>query len=246
MTLRVLVVEPDSSLRQSICLYLSVEGYQCDAHPDLESLAPHVSADRFVLAVMSLAAARPGSGRIHQVVGDALPTLILAGPGRDDEALAALERWADDYMSWPFGMRELIARAHALVRRRRIADDHTAAGGRADAQATVHDGFLLDAARRRVQAGGRTLALTEKAFRLLQAVAQRPGVVFPRHVLSSALGAESRRGRRRVDALIMGIRRQLTAADSEWEIATVRGVGYQFRRKSSSVRPIRGAGRQSD
>lgn len=245
MTSRVLVVEPDSSLRQSVCLYLSVEGYQCDAHPDLESLGERASDNQFVLAVMNLNAARHGSRRVNHVVGEAVPTLILAGPGRDEEALVALEQWADDYMSSPFGMRELIARAHALVRRKRILDGDAVAGSDSDAATTVHEGFLLDASRRRVQVSGRTLALTEKEFRLLQTIARRPGVVFPRNLLRSSLDPESRRGRRRVDALIMGIRRELNAAQSAWEIVTVRGIGYQFRKRPTSVQSIHGAGHQS-
>jgi two-component system, OmpR family, response regulator len=142
-------------------------------------------------------------------------------------------------------MRELIARAHALIRRKRILDDEAPRGSRGHAATIIHEGFLLDAPRRLVQVSGRTLVLTKKEFSLLQTMAQRPGVVFPRNVLMASLDTGSPRGRRRIDALIMGIRRELEGAEGDWEIVTVRGVGYQFNKKVASVRAIHGGGRQS-
>ncbi len=76
---------------------------------------------------------------------------------------------------------------------------------------------------------GRALTLTENEFRLLQTIAKRPGIVFPRGALLSLFSAESRSGVRKVDALVMGVRRQLNAAPSRWRINTVRGIGYQFK-----------------
>jgi DNA-binding response OmpR family regulator len=229
MTPRILIVEPDTKLRESVCLHLSLEGFRCEPYPGLETVSPRAAEAGFVLAVMSLKATRTDSPKpASDVVGFDIPKLVMAGPGRYEDALSALEHWADDYVTWPFDMRELVARATALIRRKRMLDrtgDDEMAG-------IVLEGFRLDPSRRRVEVDGRALMLTENEFRLLQTLAKRPGIVFPRSVLLALFGAESRLGVRKVDALVMGVRRQLRGAPSRWHIATVRGIGYQFRNTS--------------
>jgi DNA-binding response OmpR family regulator len=233
MTPRILVVEPDSTLRESVCLHLSIEGFRCEPYPGLEAVHVRAADADFVLAVMSLKATRADSRKpANDVVGRDVPKLVVAGPGRYEEALSALEHWADDYVTCPFDMRELVARAGALIRRKRMLDRNGDVTGNGDVAGIVHDGFRLDPSRRRVEVDGRVLSLTENEFRLLQTIARRPGIVFPRHVLLALFGADSRSGVRKVDSLVMGVRRQLTAAPGRWHINTVRGVGYQFKNTS--------------
>lgn len=230
MTPRILVVEPDSTLRESVCLHLSIEGFRCEPYPGLDTVSPRAADAGFVLAVMNLKATRAGSPKpAADVVGRDVPKLVMAGPGRYEEALSALEHWADDYVTWPFEMRELIARACALIRRKRMLDRNGDVTGGGEMSGIVHEGFRLDPSRRRVEVDGRALTLTKNEFRLLQTIAKRPGIVFPRNALLSVFGTESRSSVRKVDALVMGLRRQLKAAPSRWQINTVRGIGYQFR-----------------
>jgi DNA-binding response OmpR family regulator len=189
MTPRILVVEPDSTLRESVCLHLSIEGFRCEPYPALETVRVRSADADFVLAVMSLKATRADSRKpASDVVGRDVPKLVMAGPGRYEEALAALEHWADDYVTCPFDMRELVARAGALIRRKRMLDRNGDVTGNGDVAGIVHDGFRLDPSRRRVEVDGRVLSLTENEFRLLQTIAKRPGIVFPRNVLLAGDG----------------------------------------------------------
>jgi DNA-binding response OmpR family regulator len=223
MAPRILIVEPDDRLRESLHLHLSLEGYECDAQRDLGADGP-VAADRFHLAVVNLMTTHQHGvpRRITDMDLMRVSTLLLAGPGRHDEALVALEQWADDYVTLPVEMRELVARAHALIRRRNVTDG--------DSGTIVHDGFLIDPSRRQVEVDGRPLRLTRYEFQLLQTLAKRPGVVFPRAALLSELwGAETFVPPRSVDALVMRVRRQMRTVPCGWHIATVRGIGYQFR-----------------
>jgi DNA-binding response OmpR family regulator len=224
MTARILIVEPDDRLRESLHLHLSLEGYECDAHQDLGSVDSPIAAGRIDLAVVNLVTTRRHGGprRMTDLAPVRVSTLLLAGPGRHDEALVALEQWADDYVTLPVEMRELVARAHALIRRRSVTDG--------EAGKIVHDGLLIDPSRREVNVDGRALQLTRYEFQLLQTLAKRPGVVFPRAALLSELwGAETFAPLRSVDALVMRVRRQMRTVPSGWHIATVRGIGYQFK-----------------
>jgi DNA-binding response OmpR family regulator len=230
MTRRILIIEPDDGLRAAVCLHLSLEGYQCDGHPSLERVTSQSFNEAYLLAVMNLKCVGSRAHRnLGAVFGSTVPTLVVARQGGDADALAALEGWADDFVTIPFEMRELVARAHALLRGKRMRDAHAAIAGRADPAMIAYDGFVLDAARRRVEVDGHRLTLTEKEFQLLHTIAKRPGVVFPRAVLLSALDAEAGLAVRRIDGIIMGIRRELNAVPGGWEVATIRGVGYTFR-----------------
>lgn len=228
---RILIVEPDDRLRESLCLYLSLEAYQCETSASLDQLRDRSPRDRFDLAVVDLAAASRGLHHLGRLLGViAAATLLLAGPERQDDALAALEAWADDYVILPIEMRELVARVRALLRQRRVSES---AAGNSDGPTIVRRGLLIDPARRRVEVGGHPLRLTEQEFLLLQTLAGRPGVVFTREVLLSMVwGAEISVTPRSIDALVVRLRRQLRSVPSDWEISTVRGVGYQFREAS--------------
>ena len=231
VALQILIVEPDDRLRDSVRLHLSLEGYECDARRQLDA-AGDLVADRFDLAVVNVRTTRPGVPHYaRERAAKRVSTLLLADPGRRGDALSALEQWADDYVTLPVEMRELIARAHALVRRKGMADASVDTGAAGGAAAIVHQGLLIDPSRRLVDVGGRCLALTEQEFRLLHALAQRPGVVLSRAVLLPVLGsADPLVSPRSVTAVVMRIRQQLRMAPTEWHIATVRGIGYTLKR----------------
>jgi len=128
-------------------------------------------------------------------------------------------------------MRELIARAHALIRRMRAPDRDAEFAGRRDGGKVVHENLLIDPSRRHVELEGHTLKLTEYEFQLLRVLAKRPGVVLQRRALLSELwGTNALVPPRSIDALVMRVRRQMRTVPSGWQIATIRGIGYQFRR----------------
>jgi two-component system response regulator TctD len=226
MSTRILVVAPHSGLRESLCLHLSVEGYQCDAYSRLADVRVRATGENAAAAVMSLEATLlPSSSDMGDFVGHEVPKLLLSEPEGEGDALSALEQWADDYVIAPFEMRELIARVHALTRRQRRFDragDSTLSG---DHAIIALDGFFLSPPRRLVKIDDRALTLTENEFKLIQRIARKPGIVVPRKVLSALFAAEPTTTSRTADSLVTRVRRKLKTAGSRWAISTVRGVG---------------------
>src|SRR5437773_8284708 len=132
---RVLVVEDEPHIRELVCLHLGLEGYQCDAVGDGPTALERADATRFDLLVLDLML--PGldglalcravrNGRTNRDV----PILMLTARREESDKVLGLESGADDYLTKPFGVRELVARARALLRRPR--QPATAGEGRVD------------------------------------------------------------------------------------------------------------------
>jgi two-component system response regulator VicR len=112
-----------------------------------------------------------------------------------------------------------------------MADGSVEPSGTGHAGAIAEDGLLIDPSRRLVAVSGRSLKLTEQEFRLLHALAKRPGVVLSRHALLPVLGsADPLLSPRSITAVVMRIRRRMQTVPTRWHIATVRGIGYQLKR----------------
>src|SRR3989442_15089124 len=136
---RVLVVEDEPNIRELVCLHLGLEGYACDGVGDGREALTRAEAQRFDLLVLDVMI--PGldglslcravrNGRTNHDV----PILILTARREESDKVVGLESGADDYLTKPFGVRELVARARALLRRPR--QPARMAGGRFRA----HDG----------------------------------------------------------------------------------------------------------
>ena len=229
---RVLVVEDEPNIRELVCLHLGLEGYACDAVGDGPAALRRAEGDRFDLLVLDVMI--PGldglsvcravrNGRINHDV----PILMLTARRDESDKVVGLESGADDYLTKPFGVRELVARARALLRRPRQAvgaDDDGAAP-----PVRVH-GVDIDPARRRVRIDGRDVELTDQEFRLLHLLAAHAGIVFSRE----ALLAKIWRGDtfvtvRSVDTLVKRLRRRIEPDPANPRyLLTVWGVGYKF------------------
>ena len=147
-----------------------------------------------------------------------VPVLMLTARDSETDLLVGLAVGADDYMTKPFSMRELIARVHALLRRADRAADRRRADASC-ASATIE----LDAATRRVRRDGELVHLTPTEFDLVHYLASRPGRVATREeLLVQVWGYDVPSGARTVDSHIRSIRRKLGAD----VVRTVHGVGY--------------------
>ena len=122
--------------------------------------------------------------------------LMLTARREESDKVLGLESGADDYLAKPFGVRELVARVRALLRRPRASQIAAAAatggwsrraGGGFERPVTVH-GIEIDPARRRVRVRGEDVELTAQEFRLLHLLASHPGIVFSREALLSGCG----------------------------------------------------------
>jgi two-component system OmpR family response regulator/two-component system alkaline phosphatase synthesis response regulator PhoP len=232
---RVLVVEDEANIRDLVCLHLRHEGYECEGLGDGAAALKRSESERYDLMVLDVMI--PGldglslcravrNGRLNHDV----PILMLTARRDEADKVVGLESGADDYLTKPFGVRELVARARALLRRPRQAapsgDGDTPSG---DAVIRVR-GMVIDVPKRRVTVGGESVELTDQEFRLLQLLATHPGIVFSRE----ALLAKIWRGDtfvtvRSVDTLVKRLRRRIEKDPAAPRfLLTVWGVGYKF------------------
>src|SRR5262245_30941857 len=229
---RVLVVEDEAHIRDLIVLHLGLEGLESVAIADGREALTRASETPFDLVILDLMlpgmdgisicrAIRRG-GRNHDV-----PILMLTARREESDKVLGLESGADDYLAKPFGIRELIARVRALLRRPRAAA--AAAGSSPDRTVVVH-GLEIDPARRRVKVRGELVDLTAQEFRLLHVLASHPGIVFTREALLSKVWPDHTHVTvRSVDSLVKRVRRQVEKIPAAPEIIlTVWGSGYKL------------------
>ncbi|MEQ1760486.1 MAG: response regulator transcription factor [Vicinamibacterales bacterium] len=224
----VLVVEDEANIRDLVCLHLGVEGFTCvQAANGLEALelAQHQA---FALVVLDLMLPKLDGVAVCRALrrsdlNSAVPILMLTARREEADKVLGLDSGADDYLTKPFGVRELTARVRALLRRRALDDDA------APAQPLIYKHLDLDPARRRVLVGGQEVTLTAHEFNLLQTLLARPGIVFSRDALLRRIWREDTFVTvRSVDTLVKRVRRKIEVDPSHPQIIlTVWGAGYK-------------------
>ncbi len=217
------VIEDEVTIASAIAERLRKEGLQVEIATDGPSgvdICDRMRPDLVVIDVML-----PGIDglevcrRIQQK--SAAPVLMLTARDSETDLLVGLAVGADDYMTKPFSMRELVARVHALLRR--IDKVSTSPG-----PAVRVDDVEIDPAQRRVRKGSEEIHLTPIEFELLHLMAQRPGVVFTRdQLLSEVWGYSDGFGGRTVDSHVAALRRKL-GSDL---VRTVHGIGYAIEKR---------------
>lgn len=150
-----------------------------------------------------------------------IPIIMITAKGEDADIVSGLELGADDYLTKPFSPRVLLARIRALLRRNKLDElDETSV-------LKIHQ-LVINPVRHEVLVNGDPLALTATEFSLLHFIARRPGWVFSRdQIISAVKGDDYPVTERSVDVQIVGLRKKL--GDSGDLIETVRGVGYRFK-----------------
>jgi DNA-binding response OmpR family regulator len=231
---RVLVVEDEVNIRELVCLHLRHEGYSCDDVGDGKVALERTQTQSYDLLVLDVML--PGldglslcrAVRNGQLNAD-VPILMLTARREESDKVVGLESGADDYLTKPFGVRELVARARALLRRprQRLPELVTTAGG--DGLVKVH-GIEIDLAKRRVRVDGRDIDLTDQEFRLLHLLATHVGIVFSREALLTKIWrGDTFVTVRSVDTLVKRLRRRIeTDPANPRFLLTVWGVGYKF------------------
>jgi two-component system phosphate regulon response regulator PhoB len=229
MPASLLVVEDDDTIRETISEALGLEGFTVTAcgngREALLTLQESAAKEPFSLVVLDLML--PGLGGLdlcRQLRRDGNHTPILVVSARDSETdrVLGLEVGADDYLVKPFGMRELVARCRALLRR---SSPQTLPG-----RVLQHANLQLFPEECRVTRDGREVNLSPKEYRLLELFMQNPRRVWSRDkLLEQVWGYDYYGDSKTVDVHIRWLREKLEANPSAPEhLLTVRGFGYRF------------------
>jgi DNA-binding response OmpR family regulator len=225
---RVLLVEDDQHIRELVELHLRLEGQTVTAARDGNEGLARARAESFDLIVLDLMLPGLDGMTVCRAIrreSRNLDTPILMLTARRDESdkVLGLDSGADDYLTKPFGVRELVARVRALLRRRRpFAGEHAPAVQAGD--------LLIEPARRQARLRDREIELTAHEFELLYVLASNRGIVFTREALVQRVwGEDTHITVRSVDTLVKRLRRKLEVdpADPKF-ILTVWGSGYKF------------------
>jgi two-component system, OmpR family, phosphate regulon response regulator PhoB len=225
MAAHILVVDADASMQDLIRLNLTRAGHTIDSTADAESalLVLDDCLPDLVLLEWDLPG-QSGVSLVRRVRAQArtrdLPIIMVSARSGEHDKIMALESGADDYITKPFGPREMIARIHALLRRR---------APQTAADTVQMAGLRLDPSTHRVTAGNRQLVLGRVEFRLLNFLMHHPERVHSRsQLLDQVWGDHVFLDERTVDAHVGRLRSALQASGHHDHIETVRGSGYRF------------------
>ena len=244
-TVSILLVDDEPSLRDAVSYSLRREGYSVSLAEDGSqalAVARSVRPDLIVLDVML-----PGVDGLQVCrtlrSESTVPILLLSAKGEEIDRVVGLEIGADDYLTKPFAMRELLARIRAMLRRAKmplpeeaVGSDGHGAGGATDADgdasvpAVIAGDLVIDASRRLATLGGEPLTLRPKEFDLLLYFARHPSIVLSRDALLRRVwGYGYPVDTRTVDVHVRWLRQKIEIDPSQpRRVETVRGYGYRF------------------
>jgi two-component system, OmpR family, response regulator RegX3 len=224
--MRILVADDEPDLLESVGYAFQREGFEVDC---VESGAAALDAARsgaydvLVLDVMMPDVSGMDVCRTLRTESD-LPILMLTARDAELDRVLGLELGADDYVTKPFSMAELVSRVRALLRRREL--DRSAGGGAVQ----VVGGVRIDSTRHRVEVDGQPVRLTPSEFRLLALLADEPERVFTRRQIMEHLWETTYIGDARAcDVHVSNLRRKIERDPAfPQRLLTVREVGYKF------------------
>jgi two-component system, OmpR family, response regulator RegX3 len=223
---RVLVVDDEPALLDAVGYALRSEGFEVATATDGEDALQTLSADSIELVVLDIMLPRLSGIEVCRRMREAsdVPIILLSARDAEVDRVLGLESGADDYVTKPFSMPELLSRVRAVLRRR---DIDLAAGG----SSVRRIGRLeIDPVRHTVRADGELIRLTPSEFKLLALLAGEPERVFTRREIMQHLWDSTYVGDQRAcDIHMSNLRRKLERdPDSPQQLITVRGVGYKL------------------
>ncbi|HUF01511.1 MAG TPA: response regulator transcription factor [Gaiellaceae bacterium] len=224
--MKILVVDDEPAVRDSLRRALALEGYEVDLAVDgeeaLERLAASSAADAMILDVLM-----PGIDGLEvcrriRAEGNAVPVLMLTARTEVDSRVAGLDAGADDYLAKPFALAELLARLRALLRRTGTGDDDV----------LRFSDLQLDPGTREVRRGGSSIDLTRTEFSLLELFLRNPRQVLTRSIIFERVwGYDFGPTSNSLDVYVGYLRRKTEDGGRPRLIHTVRGVGYALRER---------------
>jgi two-component system, OmpR family, response regulator MprA len=222
--MKILVVDDERAVRESLRRALELEGYEIelagDGNEALYRLESSEEPDAMILDVLMPGVDGLEVCRRIRGTGSKLPVLMLTARTEIEDRVAGLDAGADDYVTKPFALEELLARVRALLRRTSEDGD----------EVLRFVDLELDPGTREVRRGGRQIELTRTEFSLLELFLRNPRQVLTRSVIFERVwGYDFGFGSNSLDVYIGYLRRKTEAAGEPRLIYTVRGVGYALR-----------------
>jgi two-component system response regulator MprA len=221
--MRILVVDDERAVRESLRRALELEGYQIELAENGSEALERVASqppDAVVLDVLMPGMDGLEVSRTIRRGGNRVPILMLTARTQVEDRVEGLDAGADDYLTKPFALEELLARLRALLRR-------TADGS---GEALRFGDLELDPKTREVSRGGESIELTRTEFSLLELFMLNPRQVLTRSVIFERVwGYDFGYGSNSLDVYIGYLRRKTEAGGKPRLIQTIRGVGYALR-----------------
>lgn len=220
---RVLIVEDDATLLRGLTDNFSAAGYEIQTATDGEAGIAQVLAEPPDLLVLDIMLPRMNGYDLCRRVRQAkleFPILMLTAKGQEEDIVRGLELGADDYMTKPFGIRELLARVKSLLRRQG-----------SELQDCIKFGdFEFDRITHLLKRDGREIPLTSKEYGMLEFFASRPNRALTRNdIMNHVWGRSIVVSGRSVDRCVATLRGKIESTPSEPQfIHTIRDVGYRF------------------
>ncbi|MFA5711419.1 response regulator transcription factor [Mycolicibacterium sp.] len=224
--MRILVVDDDRAVRESLRRSLTFNGYSVSLAEDGVEALNAIAEDRPDAVILDVMMPRLDGLEVCRQLrssGDDLPILVLTARDSVSERVAGLDAGADDYLPKPFALEELLARMRALLRR-------TTGDDQGDSMAMTFADLTLDPATRDVTRGDRHISLTRTEFALLEMLIANPRRVLTRsRILEEVWGFDFPTSGNALEVYVGYLRRKTEAEGEPRLIHTVRGVGYVLR-----------------
>jgi DNA-binding response OmpR family regulator len=230
---KVLVVEDEPTLVETLAYNLTRQGYEVFTATDGPSGLEMARKERPDVIVLDIMLPGLDGFEVCRILRRemSVPILMLTARTDDVDKVVGLEVGADDYLTKPFSMRELLARVKALLRRvRLIREEVSAELGNAEAERLEFGDLVIDLTRHEVRRKGEILRLTPKEFDLLAFLARNRRAVLSRDlILERVWGWDYVGGTRTVDVHVRWLREKIEPDPANpVRIVTVRGIGYRF------------------
>ncbi|MDX2493689.1 MAG: response regulator transcription factor [Desulfuromusa sp.] len=223
----VLVVEDEEDILALLHYNLIKAGYEADCAAHGEEALKAIAAKKPDLILLDLMLPGVDGMEICRQLRSneetrELPIIMLTARGEEEDVVRGLELGADDYVTKPFSIKVLLARVQTVLRRKSILQKES------EKEELIRGDLRIHSGRSLAQVEGKTIDLTFTEFRVLEALASRPGWVFTRYQIVNAVrGEDYAVTDRAVDVQIAGLRKKLGSCSHY--IETVRGIGYRFR-----------------
>lgn len=233
MALKVLVVEDEPVLLETLAYNLSKQGYEVLTAADGYEAIALARKERPALLILDIMLPGVDGFEVCRILRQemSMPILMLTARAEEVDKIVGLEVGADDYMTKPFSMRELMARMKALLRRERlIREELTAQDVAAVGKLLVYDNLVIDESRHELRKDGEVVPLKPKEYELLLFLARQRGIVVSRDlILERVWGWDFDGGSRTVDVHVRWLREKIEDdPGNPTRIVTVRGIGYRF------------------